>query len=804
MSLPGGSASRLRRSLGWGLLAFASAVLFAPPALGASLPPTQNPLPGSSFQGADGNQDDADPRVDWQGLQAAGRVRHTPDANDEDTAFKGGSKEDEPGEWDLTVESGGVNPGKANIRDAWAAVDQDGADTFVYLGFARDSAVSTREGGTTFLTFELNHDVRLWDNGQATIPCRRTGDILVSYEPHGNTVDVVLQRWITIETDLATGCATSGHLDGLTGLSPNVDVQGAINTAAITSRLPGFYQGTVPPLRFGEAALNLSQILDDALGDECFSFGSIWMHSRSSTSESSNMQDYVAPRELVARSCSASGTKFHDLDADGRRDPGEPGIARWIVWADYDDDGVRDAAEPFGITDTQGHYVINDIRPPDGTYMLRETLATDLGRRRARLARVACSYPNDTTPGGTGSAPGGLFSCGWGPIRTATTTYARFRDFGNYVPATLVVRKELEPSSDPGRFDLLVNGAVVVGAAGDGAIRSLRVRPGAYTVSEVAAAGTNPADYRSTVECKLGTRRTRARSGSVYANLQLLSGQRAICTFRNIRLGSPAIAIDKVGPASATAGDTLRYQLFVSNPGDLPFPAASVRVVDPNCDEAPALVGKADAAGADDTPGTLDPGDIWTYACSKKTVAPEDCRPSVVTNTAVVTGEAGGSTVTDSSRVDTTLNCPPEPPEPPSPPPPPGPPPPPPPPPPPGPPSPVRPPGPSPPDADDAAVAGAVFRQAISRCIRGRVPRVNLEGTRISRVGVFVNDRLVSALTVRTLQRRVTPRVTLRPGSYRIRVQVRFQRGTGSPAVVFRATLRICSAARAARPPFTG
>ena len=43
-----------------------------------------------------------------------------------------------------TVESGGVNPGKANIRDAWAAVDQDGADTFVYLGFARDSAVSRR------------------------------------------------------------------------------------------------------------------------------------------------------------------------------------------------------------------------------------------------------------------------------------------------------------------------------------------------------------------------------------------------------------------------------------------------------------------------------------------------------------------------------------------------------------------------------------------------------------------------------------------------------------------------------------
>jgi hypothetical protein len=770
-------------------------MLLAPPALGASLPPSQLPLPGSSFQGADGNQTNVAPSVDWQGLQAAGRVRHTADPNDDDTAFTGGSKEDEPGEWDLTTEPDGVNPPKANILDAWSAVDQGGADTFVYLAFARGGPGITRAGGTTDLIFELNHDSRLWKNSKnATIPCRRTGDVLVSYQAQGNDVDVVLERWVTSQTDLETGCATSGHLAPLTGLTPNVDVQGAVNGPAITNYLQGFYGGSIPIERFGEAALNLSQILEDALGNECFSFASIWMHSRSSTAEESNMQDYVAPHELTARSCSASGTKFHDLDADGRRDRGEPGLARWIIWADYDDDGVRDSVEPFGITDAGGHYVINDIRPPDGTYMLRETLSTELGLRRARRAGVTCSYPNDSTPGGTGSAPGGLFRCGWGPIPSAGTTYARFRDFGNYVPATLVVKKQLEPSSDPGRFDLLVNRTVVIAGAGDGATRGRRVPPGAYTISEVAAAGTDPALYRSTVECKPGTRRTQVRSGSVYLNLQLRSGQLAVCTFRNVRLGSPAIAIDKVGPASATAGDTLRYQLFVSNSGHISFPASSVTVTDPNCDEPPALVGKADAAGADDTPRTLDHGDVWTYSCSKKTVAPEDCRPSVVTNTAGVTGEAGGSTVSDRSSVDTALTCPPEPPvplEPPSPTPP-------------SPPSPVVPPGPSPPDADAAAAAGAAFRQVTTGCIRGRAPRINLEGTRISRVRVFVNGRSVRALTLRTLQRRLTPRVTLRPGRYRLRVRVTFQRGTGSPAVLLQGTIRICGAARAARPPFTG
>ena len=320
----------------------------------------------------------------------------------------GGSKEDEPGEWDFTVETGGVNPGKANILDAWSAVDQDGADTFVYLGFARASATSTfrraaarrssrssstttRASGTTdrrrFRVGDGRHPDFLRASRQR---CRRGAPAV---DHHGRPT-------------LAPGCATSGRLDGLTGLTPNVDVQGAINARRSRAGFRATTRERCRIERFGEAALNLSQILEDALGiDECFSFASVWMHSRSSTSEQANMQDYVAPHKIIARSCSASGDKFHDLDADGVRDPGEPGLPGWIIWADYDNDGVKDAAEPFGITDAEGHYVINDIRPPGGTYMLRETLATKVGLRRARVASVACSYPNDSTPGGTGSAP---------------------------------------------------------------------------------------------------------------------------------------------------------------------------------------------------------------------------------------------------------------------------------------------------------------------------------------------------------------------------------------------------------------
>jgi uncharacterized repeat protein (TIGR01451 family) len=766
-------------------------MLGAPAASATPLPPTPNPLPGSSFQGADGDQDDAAPNIDWQALQGAAVVQHNPDPQAEDNAFKGGSKEDEPGDWDLTVEAGGVNPGKANILDAWSSVRQRLGNTFLYLGFTRED-----DDGTTFLTFELNTDGRLWDNGRARVPCRRTGDVLVSYEAQGNDVDVVLQRWITTATDPATGCAETGRLDEFTGLRPNVNAQGAINDAAITERLPS--QSTpdpIPAQRFGETALNLARLLQQGFGDRCLAFRSVWMHSRSSTSESSNMQDYVAPQPLDVSTCSASGTKFFDRDADGVRDPDDPGIPRFVIFADYDDNGQLDPVEPRTITDRQGHYVLHDIRPPDGTYRLRETLLS----RRSPAPAVAldwiCSFPTST-------GPNGRFPCAWGPFDVRLNPNVRGRDFGNWFPARLTLEKEVEPAGDPGQFDLLVNGQVELAGAGDGASTTISVPPGVYDISEVAAAGTDGAAYRSTVECRRNpTRRGSSRPGTVFEDLPLAAGDRATCTFRNIRQGgaTPAIAIRKVGPAVAEAGDTLRYTLYVTNPGDVPFPAAGVDVADTDCDDSPELVEKQDGSGADGTPGMLDPGDTWVYTCSRGTSSGgADCEPFRVDNSATATGSANGTPVEDEDSISTVLLCPdgpapptPVPPEP-------------------GPspdgpapdgPGPVVPPGEPPPNAGDAAAARFLFRQATGRCITDRVPRVSFSGTHISRVRVFVNGQLRRNLNLRTLQRRVTPRVTLAPGRYRVTARVDFTRGAGTPPLTLSRVIRICAAAQ---PRFTG
>ena len=204
-------------------MAVGALLLAGAPALADPLPTSTPPLPGSDFQGGDGNQDDAAPSIDWQALQAAGRVVHAPDDNAKDTAFVGGSKILKPGEWDMTIEPGGVNPGKVNILDAWGAVDQPGAETFLYLGLHARGWVRTAA-----IAFELNRDGRLWDNGRAKIPCRKTGDVVVTTLPHGNDIDIVLSQWRTVSADADTGCARTGTIEAMATI-PAGTAQGAVN-----------------------------------------------------------------------------------------------------------------------------------------------------------------------------------------------------------------------------------------------------------------------------------------------------------------------------------------------------------------------------------------------------------------------------------------------------------------------------------------------------------------------------------------------------------------------------------------------
>ena len=299
-----GRSVRVKARIGWRVflvaLVVCSLALGAWTALAQTITTTTDqPLPGSQFQGGDGNQNITSSFADWQGFQADGQVDHTSDPNAEDNIFHGGSKELDPGNWDLTTQNGGANPSKTNILDIYRALDHpQGGDVFLYLAFTREAS-----NGTTFVTFELNQDARLWKNSQgAEIPCRTTGDLQISYEPHGNGASIQVNRWVT-DHAASNGCATDGHLESA-NLGSSVVQASFNNDSSIQNFLPGFYASSIPQLNFGEAAINLSEALRN-LGHPCGVFGSTWAHSRSSDSVSSDMEDYVAPEAFRVRTCKA-------------------------------------------------------------------------------------------------------------------------------------------------------------------------------------------------------------------------------------------------------------------------------------------------------------------------------------------------------------------------------------------------------------------------------------------------------------------------------------------------------------------
>ncbi len=69
-----------------------------------------------------------------------------------------------------------------------------------------------------------------------------------------------------------------------------------------------------------------------------------------------------------------SGWKFNDLDGDGLRDPGEPGLENWEIFIDYNVNGTLDSGEEFTLTDADGYFEFTDM--DSGTYRIAEVVQT--------------------------------------------------------------------------------------------------------------------------------------------------------------------------------------------------------------------------------------------------------------------------------------------------------------------------------------------------------------------------------------------------------------------------------------------
>jgi hypothetical protein len=96
------------------------------------------------------------------------------------------------------------------------------------------------------------------------------------------------------------------------------------------------------------------------------------------------------PGELPANEVVFEGTVFADFDADGVKDPADAGVPDFLVYADLNHSGNREASEPFALSS-----------PCDGTYSLtvETTTANTYTLRVEPVQGWECTYPGSPTAG---------------------------------------------------------------------------------------------------------------------------------------------------------------------------------------------------------------------------------------------------------------------------------------------------------------------------------------------------------------------------------------------------------------------
>jgi hypothetical protein len=158
-----------------------------------------------------------------------------------------------------------------------------------------------------------------------------------------------------------------------------------------------------------------------------------------------------------------------------------------------------------------------------GTYVVSETAAAGT-TLSSYASTIACMLNGGAGPSGTGTkltvtvAAGDRLAC--------TLTNSR--------KATIIVRKALVPSTDPGRFNLKVGSKTVFAGAGNGDFGSLVVVPGPSKVAETAVKPASLKSYTSSIACTRNGGPGPSGSGT---SLNVMAGPGDVldCTITNTR-----------------------------------------------------------------------------------------------------------------------------------------------------------------------------------------------------------------------------------------------------------------------------
>jgi hypothetical protein len=258
-------------------------------------------LTGSNFEGNDGNLAvNTAGNADWANVAGLNKGIDQPSGSN-DNSFGQGTKEDNAA---VTVVSGSIPPNKNDLSRFYEA-SALGANGHTYLYLAWERLVNI---GNANLDFEINQRTTAGFGGTFTGPItltRTAGDLLVTYDFSGSgTPTLGLNTWLTAAAGNTTSQCFSANALPCWGRHINLGgaAEGAVNTVTVSDPIAPSAPRSLTAGLFGEASIDLTAAGVFPAGT-CEAFGSAFLKSRSSSSFTAEIKDFIAPTAVNINNC---------------------------------------------------------------------------------------------------------------------------------------------------------------------------------------------------------------------------------------------------------------------------------------------------------------------------------------------------------------------------------------------------------------------------------------------------------------------------------------------------------------------
>jgi hypothetical protein len=445
-------------------------------------------LTGSSFESTDANMivNGGAGAHDWANAPHLHVGQDLPTGGADNSFGQGTSEND----INVTVTNGSIPNSKADLGlFADSTETLANGDVMLYLAWTRNN-----DSGTTNFDFELNKAAQpnLTTPGAKTL-VRTAGDLLINYGIQGGSQTPSLSRRVW-----------TGSVWGPEVAFNSTVADGSFNQNTAVANTLTASPANIPAARFGEAAINMTaaNIIPNQNDPNapCTGFGSAYVKSRSSTSFSSEIKDFIAPIAVDLNTCGS-------IKVVKVTDPASDTTTSFSYTASY--------TAPFNLKNGENK-LVGQIKAGSG-YSVSEGSTPGW-----TLTSAVC---DNGTPANIVVVAG----------QTTTCT------FTNQARGTIIVRKITDPTGASKSFDFTASYNASGFSLTDGqSNNSGLLLPGTYSVSE------NSAGPEWT---PLGSS---CSDGSLVSAISLQPGETVTCTFTNQQLGHIIVHKAIQGPADTT------------------------------------------------------------------------------------------------------------------------------------------------------------------------------------------------------------------------------------------------------------